>query len=319
MLSGRTILSYLEKLDVYLGQFAHKRSTYFEHLISLAFSQALYLPFYTIDNDDQSVGQRVTWQGSDKGGCLSLSPPGKPDIIAYCYGFYLIVEATQKTGAMQWTDEFAQAVRHCDDFVKANNVQPSQVYILLVTPKLHDDTYNSLRHHPLTAFKFVPLETDVLDKILNTSLLALTIRHLDLRRFFNRVGEYIKKSSTLREFREGCEEGIIIWQKEVLKQEKDAFIGIKSYEAMRKAKRAAVSVSEIFENLLEDSFVKEYLNVLGETLDVGEIETSLKAQSLCCCAGKTIQTDEALLECVPWTDFKGRGLRLIEAVENIDR
>jgi len=318
MTSGRTILGHLKNLDGYLAQFVHKESDYFEQLISSAISKVLYLPLYTIDRDDESVGQRATWYGNDNGGIPSKAPAGKPDTIAYCCGFYLIVESTRKTGANQWTDEFAQSLRHCDDFVKANSVSPRHVYILLITPRLYEDTYCSLRHHPSTKYNLVPLETGLLAEILNTSILALTIRHLDLRRFLNRIREYIRESSSFQEFQENCKEGIIIWKKEVLKQEKSTFIGIKSYETMQKINRAAVGSSEIFENLLKDSFVEEYLNNLGEKVDVHEIESTLRGNSLGYVAGKTIQTDELLFECVPCADFKGRAIRFIKAVENIN-
>jgi hypothetical protein len=316
MISGRTILGHLKNLDGYLKQFAYEKSTYFEHLISSALSQTLYLPFCTIDNDNQSVGPRVTWQGSDSNGVLSAAPAGKPDTIAYCCGFNIVVEATIKTGAKQWTDEFAQSIRHCDDFVKANNFFPDHIYILLVTPRLYEDTYLSLRHHPSTKYKIVPLETELLAEMLNTSILALTIRHLDLRRFLNKVRKYIRESSSCREFQENCKKDIIIWQKEVLKQEKNAFIGIKSYETMQKIRRTAVSSSEIFEHLLKDSFVKEYLDILGETVDVYEIEDTLKGNSLGYITGETIQ-EEPLFECVPCSDFKGRSIRFINAVESV--
>jgi len=316
MVSGPTILTHLRNLTQYLDQFPHQENAYFEQLIGMAFSEVLYLPFCTIDNDNAAVEHRVIWQGSDQSGCLSPAPGGKPDIIVYCYGFYLVIEPTLKTGANQWTQEFASAVRHCSDFVKVHNASAADVYTLLVTPKLYEDTYESLRRHPRTQYKFVPLQTDVLREILKTSILALSIRHLDLRRFFNRVPEYIKESSTLPEFHKRCEEGIEVWQKEVLKQEKDAFIGIKSYETIRKTNRPAVSVGEIFENLLKDSLVEEYLTLLGETVDIREIETILKQQSLAHIAGRTIQ-DELLFECVPYVDFKGRALRVIKAVQSV--
>lgn len=131
--SARTILRRLRKLDEYLGRFPNnQKSTYFEHLIGLAFSRGLYLPFYTIGNDNKAIAHRVVWEGSDIGGVLSKAPQGKPDIIAYCFDFYVTIEATQKSGANQWTGEFAQAVRHCDDFVRGSSIEPCDVHIVLV-------------------------------------------------------------------------------------------------------------------------------------------------------------------------------------------
>jgi hypothetical protein len=316
MISGRTILKRLRNIEMYLGQFRYKESIYFENIIGMALSKALYLPFYTKENDDENVRNRVVWGGSEQNGNLAKAPQGKSDIVAYCYGFFLAVEVTQKTGSGQWTDEFAQAVRHCDDFVKANGIEPNDVYIILITKKLHVDTYCSLRNYPRRKHKFVPIETEVLIRILQTAILALTIRHFELRTILNKISECLINSSSLSNFRIILNEELKNWQKQVLKREKRAFIGIKSYETMRKNPRSAVAVSEILQELLKHPFVGQYFKILKEELDPSEIEKALIEESLCCYAGKTIQTDEFLFECIPCTDFKGRGLRFINAIEN---
>jgi len=318
--SARTIRGHLRNVDAYLGGFPEQeRSTCFEYLTALAFSQILHLPFYSADNDDKNIEHRVTWQGSDKGGALSKAPGGGPDSVACCYGFHLTIEATRKTGAGQWSGEFAQSVRHCQDFVHTSAVNPAHVYIVLVTPKLHEDTYRSLHHHPPQRGHFIPLETSCLARILDTSVLAFTMKHLELRGLFNKVPEYLSGSASLEDFRRTSEDEVRNWQKEVLRLEKSAFIGVKSYEAMRKIPRAAVAESEILQSLLRHPFVGQYLNILGEKLRVGEIEKVLVGQNLGYRAGRTIQTDEPILECVPCVDFKGRALRLVKAVESIAR
>jgi hypothetical protein len=316
MISGRTILKHLRNIEKYLGQFRYSESVHFENIIGLALSKALYLPFYTRENDDENVLHKVVWQGSDQSGSLVKAPAGKSDIIAYCYSFFLVVEVTRKTGSGQWTDEFAQAVRHCSDFVRTNGIEPNKVYIILITTKLHKDTYFSLRNYPGRKYRFVPIETDVLIRILQTAIMALTIRHFELRTILNKIPECLKNSSSLSNFRIILNEELENWQKQVLRREKRAFIGIKSYEAMRRNPRTAVAVSEILQKLLRHPFVGQYLKILEEELNPSEIEKALIEESLCCCAGKTIQTDEFLFECVPCTDFKGRGLRFINAIEN---
>lgn len=318
MVSGRTILKHLKRLDEYLQQFRYRQSIYFENMIGMAFSRALYLPFYTNDEDDETIEHRVVWEGSNRGGVLSRAPQGRPDVIAYCYGFYLIIEATQKTGAKQWTDEFAQAVRHSNNFVRVNSLDPNAVYIVLVTPELHEDTYCSMRHHPPRECKFVPLETDTIISILKTAILAFTMKHLELRTLFNKIPQLLASSSSLEDFRSTLNEELKTWQREVLRHEKRAFIGVKSYEAMQRIPRAVVAVSEILESLWRHPFVGQYLKIIGEELSANEIERILVEESLGYRAGRTIQ-DEPLFECVPCTDFKGRGLRLIGEVERTVR
>jgi len=319
ILSGRTILRRLRKLDEYLRQFPYRQSIYFEQLVGLAFSRGLYLPFYTNDNDDETIKHRVVWAGSDRSGVLSKAPQGKPDIIAYCFDFYVTIEATQKSGANQWTGEFAQAVRHCSDFVRENSVEPSKVYVVLVTPKLHEDTYQSLRHHPPRDSKIVPLETEALVRILETAILAFTMKHLEFRVLFNEIPKCLAGSSSLPDFRSTFEKELRTWQRKVLRRERRTFIGVKAYETMQKIPRAAVAEGEILESLLKHPFVGQYLKIIGEKLYAGDIERILAEESLGCCAGKTIQTDEPLFERVPCVDFKGRGLRLIKAVESVDK
>jgi len=321
MPSGRTLESYLRKLNEYLGQFPYEQSTYFEQLIGFTFSQVLSLPFYEVGSDDPQVEQRVVWQGSSAGGRLSRAPSTSrnPDIVAYCCGFHLVIEATQKTGASQWSQEFAQAVRHCDDFVSANGLDPSAVCIVLVTPEIHEDTYRSLRHGPRTKYPFVPLEIATLSAMVRTSILAFTMRNLDLRGLLNEISKYVTRSVTVQEFRTGLEDKVLGWQKDVMRREKGAFIGVKAYEAMKRIRRPAVAVSEIFESLIRHPFVGQYLKIIGEKVNVAEIETILVEQSLGCCAGRTLQTGECLIERVPAVDFKHRGSILIRVVDEISR
>jgi hypothetical protein len=130
--------------------------------------------------------------------------------------------------------------------------------------------------------------------------------------------DYLNGSTSLEDFRRTLEDGVRNWQKEVLRLEKSAFIGVKSYEAMRKIPRAAVAESEILQSLLKQPFVGQYLNIIGEKLSVGEIEKVLVGQNLGCLIEKTLK-GEPLFERVPCMDFKGRALRLVRAVESIGR
>ena len=294
MPSARTIVKHLRKLDEYLAGFRYEKSVYFEQLIGFAFSEMLSVPMYNLDTDDTQVNHRVVWQSRSNNGRPCKAPGGKADIIAYCRGFYLVIEATQKTGVNQWTQEFAQAFRHCGDFVRANRLNAKEVYIVLVTPEIHEDTYRSLRRHPREEYQFVPLDTRALGAILNTSALACTMKNLELRGLLNEIPDCMTRSASVEEFREDLASSVGSWQKDVMGREKGAFIGIKSYEAMRKIPRPVVSVSEIFENLIKHPFVGQYLKIIGEKLNIRDIETSLVGQSLGCRAGR-IQTGEALM------------------------
>lgn len=316
MPSARTILKHLKKHDEYLNNFAiRERSIYFEKLVAEAFSHILHLPFHSTDNDDTSIPNRVVWQGNINP--LSLAPPGKPDVIAHCYNFDILIEPTLKTGANQWTQEFALSDRHCEDFINQSGLQPKDVYIILGTPQLYRDTYRSIHQHPRQEFNFIPLEVSTIAKILETSILAFTMRHLDLRKLFHEIQRCARESSSLNDYHKSVDRLVTEWQKDVFQAGKNVFVGVKSYEAMRKIERKSISESEILCKLQKHPIVIQYLKTARDKLTGGIIENSLVQGGFAVEVGRIISSDETLFEPVPYEDFKGRELRLIKEVGNI--
>lgn len=316
MTSSRTILKNLKNLNQYLAQLHRsQQSTCFERLVSEAFSNILYLPFYSSDNDVSNIPHRVTWQGSI--GSVCKAPQQRPDSIARCCNFYLLIEATLKTGANQWSQEFAASIRHCEDFIRESGAHANEVYIVLVTPQLHRDTYRSINRHPRQEYSFIPIETSIIAKILETSLLAFTMRHLELRRLLNQISDYIRTPSPLDAFRNTVDSLLTNWQKDVLKVEKNAFVGVKSYEAMRRINRTHIGASEILKKLQRHPIVNKYLKIIGDKLSFDIIEESLIQQSLASQLSLTYE-GEKLFSPVPFADFRERGLRLIRTVEGIN-
>ncbi len=314
MVSPRTVLKNLKSMKQYLLAFSQeKQPAYFEHLIVQAFGHILHLPFYTTDNDDSSVSHRVVWLGSLTN--MSKAPPG-PDGIAYAYDFYVLIEVTLKQGSGQWRQEFSQCLRHCDDFIKQNNLQAKDVYVILITPKLHVDTYRGIRRSPRDEFNFIALEAVSLEKILETSILAHTIRHLELRRFFSEFPEFLQPS-LIKEFLEKLGAGIIDWQKSVLRAEKSCFLGIKSYEVIKKIGRNSVATAEILERLQRHPIVNHYIGIINEKITLQMISDSLNSEKLAFRVGKLLDGEE-LFYPVPMLDFKNRIERIIKIVENIE-
>lgn len=317
MASSQTILRTLKNLDQYLAQFHQSlRSTYFEKLIAEAFAYILHLPFYSTDNDQPNISHRVTWHGNINP-TISRAPEGGPDTIAYCYGFCLTIEATLKTGANQWSQEFAQSIRHCEDFCSQSQINPRDAFALLICKTMHRDTFRSIKGNPREEYKLIPIEISDISRILETSILAFTMRHLEFRKLLNQISECIRDSSSLDNFHRAVDDVVINWQKEVLRIEKSAFIGVKSYEAMRKTNRTHVGTSEILKKLQRNQTVNKYLKVIDEKLSVGSIEDCLIQQSLASQLSTTYE-GEKIFSPVPFTDFRERGLRLIATVEAIN-
>lgn len=316
MASSRTILRNLRNLEDYLTLvLPSEKSAYFEKLIAETFSNILYLPFYTSDNDDPNITHRLTWQGSIIP--VSKAPPGKPDAIARCNNYYLIIEATRKTHASQCSQEYASSIRHCEDFCNQNRILPKSVFVLLICTKLHTDTYRTIKNNSgEEKSKFILIKVSELEKILQTSILAFTLRHLELRKLFYKINDCIKDSSSLKAFSKSVDSSITEWQKEVFILEKNAFIGIKSYEVMRKIGKNYISTSEILQKLQKHTIVKQYLNIIDDNISIKAIEDSLVQQSFAARLATTYY-GEGLFDTLPYEDFKSRGLRLIDAVKKI--
>jgi len=316
--SSRAILRILKDLDGYLNRFNQsQRPALFEKLIAEAFSSILYLPFYTSDSDNSQIPNRVVWFGRTNP--LSKAPPEKPDAIAHCCDFHVVVEATMKTGATQWSQEFGPSIRHCEDFCTGSGVSPRDAYVLVVCTQLHVDTYRSIRSHPRQEYRLVPLEVADVERILQTSILAFTVRHLELRGLFHSICDCIAASSSLAEFRTSVNDTIVQWQKNILRLEKDVFIGIKSYEIMRRIgrqhSRQYIGTTEILNRLQKHWVVNQYFKLIGNRIGTDAIEGALVSHSFAAKVGATYD-DEQLFQPVPSIDFKQRGLRLIRAVED---
>lgn len=314
MAAARTILRRLKRYNQYLSNFPrNQRSIYFEKLIAEAFAGILNLPFYSSNNDDANVRHRVTWYGSDIG--PSAAPPG-PDAVARAYDFQILIEPTLKTGSNQWSQEFAACIRHGITYVNQQGLTPTEVYVTLVAPKLHIDTLRSIRQQPRPQLNVIPIEVSSLIDILGTSILAFSMRHLELRNLFNQIRVCVDHSSSVRKFHESSRDEISRWRKDVLQLEKQAFIGVKSYEAMRRIGRRHIGTSEILSRLQKHPFVTQYLKIVGERIMPAHIQQSLIQQSLASQVGK-LPDGEELFCPVPRVDFKGRQEKLIKAVEGV--
>lgn len=314
--SPRTILKNLRNLDQYLSAFnISLRSTHFELLIAEAFSKILHLPFFDVDNDNPNIPYRVVWKG--RANPIEKAPNNEPDAICFCYNFKLLIEATQKTNAKQCSQEFAAAIRHWEDFCNNTRTPKSEVYVLFVCSSLYKDTFRSIKANPTRDCKIVPIETSILQIVLETSNLALSMRHLEIRKLFHDICDSVRNSSSEGDFFIDIKKRVIKWQKDVLNLEKTFFTGLKSYETMRKIGRNYIGMSEILERLQKHPVVKHYFGIIEDRIRNEIIKESLIKESLASILSITTTGEEEIFEPVPQCDFSGRCQRLVNAVVNI--
>lgn len=313
MVTSGSILWRLRNRRRYLDRFARGRQPdYFEHLVTQTFAHILHLPFYASDDDDPSETCRVKWLGRIAD--MSKAPRG-PDGVAFAYGFCAVIEATLLQNAQQWRSEFAQCLRHCEQFIADTGMEPRDVYVVFVAPELHVDTYRSLRHPPRPEFGLVALEVLVLARILETSTLALTALHLQVRRLLDKLLDCPGEASSLEDYRNLVSRRVKEWEEEILQREKTSFVALKSYEAMRRIARPIVSTGQILQELQGDRSVERYFRKLHARVGPGDIEKSLVCENLGY-PGEKIR-GERMFSPVSYLDFKGRAERMIKAVEEI--
>jgi hypothetical protein len=263
------------------------------------------------------------WYGSVgnlKTQAKACSPSG-PDSICFAYGFYLLIEATLRGGSDQWRKEFLESIKHYNAFGKNRKARKKDIYLILIVHKLHKDTFAGFQQKAKEGYNIILLETSLLAKIGNITKAVFTVRHSDLRQFFNDIVKALRESPSLSRFRANVNQCIPEWEKNVRNSGKVAFIGVKSYETICKAvhqrSRANLSLGQIHKRLLKDPIVNDYFDIINDKLLISYIEHGLVHQGLGIIVGTTLQ-NEPLFEPVHSADFKGRGLRLIEAVEKVN-
>jgi len=315
MAAARTDLSRLRNYNSYLNRFpSQQQSTYFEHLISEVFSHILHLPFYTRSSDIPTTTYRVTWMGDINP--IRIAPPG-PDAIARCHGFYLTLEPTLRTGARQWRLEFASAIRHCEDFADAEGLDCQDVFCSIVCSKLSPDTYRSIKSNPSQKCSIVPITISELEIILQTSILAYTFGHSELRDLLQKISNYITMSSSLKDFSNTATKYIKEWQQDILKKEMNFVMGIASYKVIKKIGRRVVSESEIITELLKNPTILQYLKIIGTKPTPDKIESGLTHCNLACCTRARVHNIR-MFELIHSEEFKLRIEKFTAKVNEID-
>ncbi len=313
VLSSRRLLKALRDHHVYLrGARKAPRSAKFEQLVLRAFAELLHLPFRDVDDGD-SPPNVVKWFGSQE--CRTTARGNGPDGVATAYGFCLSIEATQQTGARQCSMECSQALRHARRYAHSNELDPGDMGCILVAGTLHEDTHSFCRtSNAREPIKILPLELRIIAEMVETSILAFTVRNADVRNLFTKALGALDESSSLDAYRGIVERQTRLWQGEVLDLGKNTIVAVRSYEAIRRIGRPQVGESEILGRLLHHPTLKRYFTKLGRKLDPEMIERGLLDEGLAI-ATRLVPTGERIYWAVPLEDFKSRCARRTLALE----
>jgi len=295
----RSPFGYLNDFDKAL------RPTRFEELAVEAFAGLLHVVFYDAPTEDAEQVLRATWRG---GGPDTRNAPGNAaDGLIRAAGFFILVEATLREKSDQWAREFAQVVRHAKQETKSLDTDPADVYCVLVAPTVFDDTFESTRsYNERSPHKIIPLELKPLAHAVETSAMALTIRHADVRRLLIRLVECLAACSDVGSWRRQVQGCVSAWRSEVLAQEKTTTIALKSYEAMIRSGQERMAMSEILLFLNRDRTLQAYLKRLRVSVDPKLVEGSLVQESLVAETKKIDLTGDIFFVPIPLTDFCAR-------------
>lgn len=142
--SSHTLIKRIKNCSGFLNKYKQNERPYiFEELAVQGLARLLHLPYFDSADDDTSLLFRATWNGSRKLNQKALS--GGPDGIIRAYDFLLVIEATLRTGSNQWTKEFGECLRHAKEVSLSTQFSPNQVFTLLITEKIHEDTFHCLK------------------------------------------------------------------------------------------------------------------------------------------------------------------------------
>jgi len=255
----------IKNLNAYLTPFPlDQQSAAVEQLFSNAVSLIFHLPFFTAGTDDAKISQKVIWFGHN-GTNLRKAPAGH-DAIVFARHFDVLMEITQNTGTQQWNREFARSVRHIKDYIKINRKGRDEVYLLLIVREIHRDTYESIRQKIRDGFNIVLLTFKNIEQILEVCGLAIGLRHFDLKQLFGTIIRFTKDITSLTSFNRRITPTISDWRKKFLKNDKFAYVGIKSYNLFKTTKRTYMTASDIATELFTQKEVKAYFRILKESL-----------------------------------------------------
>lgn len=267
MSSCETVLSDVGNFTGYVNRYPREqRSAAIELLISKAIAFMFHLPFFTSETNDLLVVHKVVWNGRNETAPI-CGPGGASDTNLFARHIDFLVEITLRTGANQWKLEFAPALRHMQEYIAVNNKSSDEVYLLLIAPQIHQDTYNSIRHKLNEGSNIIPLKFNNVEKIAQVCNLSIGLRHIDLKHLFDKLARKIMDINNLPNYEATSEEIIDNWRKDFLRNDRFVFLGIKGYRVFKERQREIMTASDIFTELSTKNDVKLYFDITEQIPD----------------------------------------------------
>ena len=281
-----------------------------EELVAQAFGRILYVEVFDQESDPGDTSPRVKWYGRAQGW---RKAPAGPDAVAHAHGFHIVIEATQRSGAAQWQQEFAQCCRHAQDAAKCFRAKPADILTVLAAKPIHEDTFRTIRTwNDGNPFKVVALEPEVLAVAAETCGMAATVTHRQVRRLLTDLLDEMGTVHGCARFRGRMCEVTERWQSRVLDIEKAPMVAARAYRVMIR-RRGVVGASSLYRSLRRDGTVTSYLEQARKTLDPDLIARSLQSEGLAIVVTRV--DGDTILAPVPLEDFKSRCKRRLRAVE----
>jgi hypothetical protein len=291
-------INSVKDICTYLKQF-HKwdRSFFFEKRITEAVAVILEVPLYTADDTPPPDIMHVQWFGKVNPNTRALSV--RPDAIANCKTYFCAIDITLSTGTVQWRQECVPVITHFKEYLKVRGLSLDNTFLIFVPQTLNEETYDFI--HKTAEIKIIPIELPIFVKIFETASFPYTLLHVDFKTLLLKIAKCVEGCNALSSFRCCIEEIIIPWQKDVLKAELHAFIGIKIRQIIGN-EHHTIGMSDLMLLLNKDREVVDFFALSGIKFTQKIVSDVIITSGFARRVG-LLMTGEELFEFVPQHDF----------------
>lgn len=237
----------------------------FEFVVAKSFCTLFEIPLFVEYNAPIVPRERscVVWRGRLEGYLpRDHAPGGGSDIIIYARDYYALIEATLRYTKRQWKEEVEPIFRHAKNFIEGMELDPSDVYLIFVTPKkVLEGTYDWI-HSRAEEFNVLALDTENLIKLVKISLFIDGLPHAEIRRALQNLHKRSVEDIVADTYLEHITEEVDEWCEEALRPYLDLFLATKAYEVVIQNK-GFCKVAKVIDELSKDPEVRDYIKLGG--------------------------------------------------------